>query len=287
MKERLLHIAKTIFRGVGQIMLQENAFTGVLFFIGVLYGSVLMGLMMLFAAGCGTLTAILLKYNKDETARGLYGFSAALVGVALPVFIKHEFLLWFLILTGASTATIIQHFFLKRKIPIFTLPFVGVTWVIIYCIEFYFPNHTIAAATLTSTSNLSTGVIRSYGQVIFQESIVSSIIFFIAVFIQSPLAAFYGAAGALIATLVSENLGAPQQAISMGLFGYNAVLCAITFSGVSSKNIMWAITSVLLSVIISLFLSYHNITQLTFPFVMASFVTISLKNKTSKDHTSE
>lgn len=81
-------VLSTLLKGIGQIMLQENSLTGLLFLIGIFYGSIIMGLAALLAAICGTVTAYLLKYDKTEITQGLYGFSAALVGVAAMLFLK-------------------------------------------------------------------------------------------------------------------------------------------------------------------------------------------------------
>src|SRR5690554_2846821 len=151
--EKSTLFASIILKGLGQIMLQENPITGFLFLIGIFYGSFLMGVAALLATVCGTATALLLKYDKSEIDKGLYGFSAPLVGVALLLFLKPEFLCWLLIIIGSSFATIIQHFFIKRKIPVFTLPFVLVTWVIILFSRIYFsdimltPSSVIASTT--------------------------------------------------------------------------------------------------------------------------------------------
>lgn len=55
-----------VLKGIGQIMLQENALTGLLFLIGITCGSIEMGLGALLATVSGTATAILLKYNKKR-----------------------------------------------------------------------------------------------------------------------------------------------------------------------------------------------------------------------------
>lgn len=57
-----------LLKGLGQIMLQECAYTGLFFLAGIFYGSVTMGLGALLAVICGTLTARLLGYDKKETA---------------------------------------------------------------------------------------------------------------------------------------------------------------------------------------------------------------------------
>ena len=112
-------------------MLQGNAATGLLFLAGITWGSPIMGLAALLSACCGTAAAALLKDDGKAIGQGLYGFSAALVGVALVLLRGHGPLVWAAMVPGAVAAAILQHFFLVRKIPVFTLPFVLVTWVFV------------------------------------------------------------------------------------------------------------------------------------------------------------
>src|SRR5436190_21388459 len=115
-------------KGVGQIMLQNNQWTGILFLAGIFYDSIVMGLAAILAVVVGTVTAKVLKYDQDEINMGLYGFSATLVGVALMFHFQETSIsapiVWGTVVVGAALATIIQHFFISRKIPAFTLPFI-------------------------------------------------------------------------------------------------------------------------------------------------------------------
>nr|HPK05259.1 urea transporter [Bacteroidales bacterium] len=56
-----------VFKGLGQIMLQENIITGLLFLAGIFYGSVFMGFAALLATICGTITAYLFGFDKTNT----------------------------------------------------------------------------------------------------------------------------------------------------------------------------------------------------------------------------
>ena len=76
-------IADAVLRGFGQIMLQENRWTGLLFLIGLLISHWTFGLAALLACLSGTLIAKLLKLDYSNIQAGLYGFSASLVGIAL------------------------------------------------------------------------------------------------------------------------------------------------------------------------------------------------------------
>ncbi len=279
--ERSSSFINQVLNGLGQKMIQQNAVTGFLFLIGIFYGSLLMGLAALLATISGTLTAKILKYDKTEIDKGLYGFSAALTGVAVILFLKPVFFSWMFILIGSMLATIIQQFFIRRKIPVFTLPFVLVTWAILLLARHFFP-HLLPVETsipVALGSDNFTFAIKGFGQVIFQSNVVSGTLFFIAVFISSPIAALYGLAAAVLSAILSLYFSVSVEDIGMGLFSYNAVLCAIVFAGPQRKDSIWVLISVVLSVVISLIMSQYHLTQLTFPFVVASCITLVLKNK--------
>ncbi|MCD1118609.1 urea transporter [Chryseobacterium turcicum] len=276
----IISLVNILLKGIGQIMLQENSLTGFLFLIGIFYGSWTMGVAALLATICGTATAILMKYDQTEIKKGLYGFSAALVGVATLLFLKPLFISWIILIIGAALATVIQHFFIKRKIPVFTLPFVLITWLILFFTNNYGTGLLSESSTaISSPIDYFTVGFKGFGQVIFQDSLISGIIFFIAVFISSPISALYGFVGAVLSAIITFSISAPVADISFGLFSFNAVLCAIVFAGKEIKDFIWAFTAILLSLVISLFMLKFNFTQLTFPFVLASCITLFLKIK--------
>lgn len=273
-------IIKQVFRGIGQIMLQDNAITGLIFLIGIFYGSVFMGLAALLATLCGTITAKTLKYDQTKIDKGLYGFSAALVGVGIILFLKPVFASWLFIVIGSVLATVIQHFFIIRKTPIFTLPFVLVTWLLLFFVGYSFPQ--LAREAIVSAAPASeyfTFPIKGFGQVIFQDNILSGTLFFIAVFISSRVAALYGLAAAILSGILSLCFSVPIEIVGMGLFSYNAVLCAIVFAGTRIKDGVWVLIAVLLSLVINLMMSWYQLIPLTFPFVAASCIAILVKDK--------
>ncbi len=269
-----------VLKGVGQIMLQENRLTGLLFLTGIFLGSTAMGFAALLATACGTITARLLKFDKQATDSGLYGFSAALTGVALMLLFKSHLLIWAFIVAGSAAAAILQNFFMKKDLPVFTFPFVLVTWIVFFSGKYFFP-HIQAKFTeqAVSISDYFTFGIKGFGQVIFQGSVISGLLFFIAVFISSPVAALYGLTASVLSGILALHLSVPATEVSMGLFGFNAVLCAIAFAGNTIKDSIWVIASVLISLGFSLLLTKNNIPQLTFPFVAASFITELTRRK--------
>jgi urea transporter len=270
---------QSVLNGISQIMLQENIITGVLFLVGVSVGSLKLGVGLLAGSVIGNLTALVLKFNTEKIKQGLFGFSSALVGVAVLLFFKINLVSIGFLIIGAIVSSIIQNEFMKRNIPVFTFPFVLITWII------YFTIKKIDANILSQTNSILLNdidkyffIIRGFGQVIFQDNIIIGIIFIIAVFISSSVAAIYGIIGAAISGILSYYF-VPLNDISLGLMSYNAVLCAITFSNKKIIESVWALIAVILSIIFTILMMKNNLMALTFPFVISSCIVLYLKNK--------
>lgn len=281
-KTSFLEITKPFLKGVGQIMLQDNAWTGLFFLAGIFYGSVAMGLAAILSVLIGTYTAKLLRYNEEEINAGMYGFSATLVGVALTCLFESTLIVWFFISIGSALATIVQHFFSVKKIPAYTFPFILVTWIVLLAFH-QFPflaQARVSIADIPLNDKLNV-ILLGYGQVIFQGSSLSGLLFFIGVFINRPIAAIYGVVAAVLGGFIAHLLGEPMQAIYAGLLGYNAVLCAITFSGKKTGDFILAFISVVLAVFIMVWMRTMNLPALTFPFVLATWLALLVKLKRS------
>jgi urea transporter len=88
--------AKMFLRGVGQIMFQDNALTGLLFLVGIAAGAfeenaafaLLMALGGLIGTVLGTITARLLGHDEKQIRDGICGFNATLVGIGMFFYFK-------------------------------------------------------------------------------------------------------------------------------------------------------------------------------------------------------
>lgn len=274
-----------VLKGIGQIMLQENRWTGLLFLIGIFMGSWQCGVAVLLSTAAGTFTAMKLKYDQSEINAGLYGFSAALVGVALAFLFDTTILIWILIILGGALAAIVQHFFIQKKIPVFTFPFIVITWVLVFTLHHltHIPPSALFSAEVISTKyDDFLTCTNGFGEVIFQGGIISGLIFFIAVFISSPIAALYGLAASILGAGLSQMNGEPIKEIHMGLFGFNAVLSAIVFSGFKKTDGLWVLIAVFLTIVIDDFLVDNHCLDavggvFTFPFVAGTWITLLIQ----------
>ena len=275
-------IADAVFRGIGQIMLQENRWTGLFFLIGIFIGNWQYGIATLLAATTATLTARILKYDYSEIQAGLYGFSAALVGVVLIFFFDATIITYMLVIVGSIAACIIQHFFITKKIPVYTFPFIIISWGIIFLVRYFNWSEPSIIETelinITPYEYLFVGT-NGFGQVIFQAGIFSGIILFIGVLINDHIAALYALVASIVGAYIAKWVGMPISDIYVGLFGFNALLSAIVFSGVQKADSVWVGVAVLFTVSIHIILVNSKLLHavggvLTFPFVLGTWLTI-------------
>lgn len=271
--------ASPVLRGIGQIMLQNSTVTGTLLLLGICYGSITMGIAALLGASFGTATARLLKIPRTLINDGLFGFNAALTGVALILYFKPGLTLWGLIIVGAAVSSLIQCLFVKYKLALYTLPFVLTTWILLLATNYFFPGAQLQPALPEIQHGESFEfIIRGYGQVIFQNSLIAGVLFFVGVFFNAPIAALYGVVGGVLAAVISYYFDAQPQDIANGIFSFNAVLCAIALSGEKVIDGFWVLCACILSLCCSLILYRIGIPQLTFPFVAATVAVSSVKD---------
>ena len=278
------NFTKSIFRGIGQVMLQKNAITGLLFLIGIFYASWLMGIGALMGVFVGTITALILKYEEKDILNGIYGFNGTLVGIALLFFFNPTILLFLLLTIAVVVSTIVMHFMYKNNLSPYTFPFVITTWVFIFLIKILNITPAAISGVLNFTNiDIFSGISLGFSQVMFQASIITGILFFIAILINSRIAAFYALLGSTIG-LLTGLLFFPSSInlINLGIFGFNGVLCGIAFSDKKWIYSIFAIISIILSVGIVYGFITLNLIALTAPFVFASWITMFAKNKIQK-----
>ncbi|WP_165023631.1 urea transporter [Dysgonomonas sp. ZJ279] len=282
MKTDKVYFWDPYLKGVGQIMLQSNVLTGLLFLIGILINSPVMALAALVAVTVGTLTAKLLKFDEENINSGLYGFNATLVGVALIVFFEATLLIWIAIVVLSAVSALIMNFFIQKKIPVFTFPFIILTWIALFIFHSVTPVPDAPADYLTEIVEYTPFSLMNYGlgfgEVIFQGSLLSGVIFFIAVYVSSPTAALYGLFGALFGVLVAILLKDRIEDVKMGMFSFNAVLCSIVFSGPKKINGLYVVIAVILSGITEEIMLRCDLPVLTFPFVFGTWLTLIIRD---------
>lgn len=269
----------TVLRGIGQIMLQESAWTGLLFLIAIAYDSMIMGFAALISAIIGTATAKALKFKDEYIEAGLYGFNATLIGVGLIFIFESSLLVWICVIGGSIISTLLMEFSIRKKVPFFTFPFILVTVVAILVMDHFSlaaHNKIEAVEEMIELQNFNVAA-HAYSEVIFKGTIAAGMIFFVGVFVNNPTAALYGFVGALIAGVIA-NLGHNSaDLINDGMFSFNAVLCGIACSGIKPRDGVYVLLSVVIATYFDIFMMNHGWITLTFPFVLSMWIIVPLK----------
>ena len=272
-------IVQTVLKGIGQIMLQDSAWTGLLFLIAISYDSILMGVAALASTIIGTATAKVLKFEDANIKAGLYGFNATLIGVGLIFFFESSLLIWACIILGSMVSTLLMEFSIRKKIPFFTFPFIVVTVIAILVMDHFSlaaHNKIEAVEEMMELQDFNVAA-HAYSEIIFKGTIVAGLLFFVGVFLNNPTAALYGFVAAVFAGAIAHYGHNSERLIDDGMFSFNAVLCGIALSGDKPRDGLYVLISVVIATYFDIFMMHNGWITLTFPFVLSMWVVVPLK----------
>lgn len=239
----VLDFGNALLRSIGQVMLQNNRYAGLLFLLGVAWSAPLLALAMLLGAVVSTLMAVLLAVPRAQVRDGLFGFNGALVGIALLVFLQPTVLTWGCMLVAAALSTVAMAALMKLlstwNIPALTAPFVLVSWCFFLAtasLGRLQPTGLLPAAVLpaaaavegvVNVATVAAGLFNGVAQVFFQQSVVTGLVLTLGLLVSSWRAGVAALGGSMLGVLVAWGLGAAEPAIAAGIFGFNGVLVAI------------------------------------------------------------
>jgi urea transporter len=268
-------------RGIGQVMFQNNALSGLLMLIGIFLNSWQMGVLAVSGNIISTLTAHFSGYGRDDIKNGLYGFNGTLVGIAVGVFMELSIGSLLLMAVASCVSTWISRLFsFQRSLPGFTAPFILSVWMLLgFCIWIMPDILLVSDAVNDTTQGINYFQTFSFGigQVMFQGNIWTGLLFLAGILVNSRTAAFYTVIGALLPLPLAILLGIDAETLNMGLMGYNGVLCAIALGDRALKSLVWASCSVLLSTLLQIIGMNLEITTLTAPFVVSVWVIMGIQ----------
>ena len=272
-------------RGIGQVMFQNNALSGLLMLIGIFLNSWEMGMLAVSGNIISTLTAYFSGYGRDDIKNGLYGFNGTLVGIAVGVFMELSLGSLLLMAVASCISTWIARLFnLQHSLPGFTAPFILSVWGLLGICTWIMPDILLVSDAVNDTTqgiNYFQTFSFGIGQVMFQGNIWTGLLFLVGILVNSRTAAFYTVIGALLPIPFAVLLGIDAETLNMGLMGYNGVLCAIALGDKTLKGLVWASCSVLLSVILQVIGMNLGITTLTAPFVVSVWIIMGIQKLVS------
>lgn len=267
-----------------QIILQKNRLTGFLFIVGIGVNSPLMLLGASIAILSALVIAKLLDYDADAINSGLYGFNAALAGIATLFFLPVSLFSFSLVAFAGGLSSVIMHFIMHRhpKLPALTAPFVISTWLVLLIIE-TFSLSVLAISPIVTNSGEFHIVMRGIGQIMFQGYWLSGVFITVGLIIHSYKAAACVVIGSVGGMLIARSLNFSEDIIVMGLYGFNASLTAIGLSDRYVKNQWVMFIGIVLSVLFTWAFNQSEISGLTAPFVLAMWVIIFFVKGESND----
>ncbi|MEG0993144.1 MAG: urea transporter [Bacteroidales bacterium] len=292
---------KVLLRGSGQVMFQNNAWTGLLFLCGIFWGAYEEG-QPLVAWGSvvglivSTLTGYLLALPRGDGREGLWGFNGILVGCGFMTFLGSTFLTWFGLIICAALSTFVRTGFnnvmAPWKVNSLTFPFVFTTWFFLMAARVMkgLPPSFMASPHLpgdfSETISLQFGDLVIYwlkgiSQVFLINSWVTGIFFLVALFVSNKWAAFWAAFASALSLFFILIFKGPGSDIANGLYGFSAVLTGIALGTVFYQAnhraaFVWCIAGIIITVFIqaamNVFLTPIGLPTLTGPFCVATWL---------------
>ena len=269
-------------RGIGQVMFQNNALSGLLMLTGIFLNSWQMGILAVCGNIISTLTAHFSGYKYDDIKNGLYGFNGTLVGIAVGVFLQLSVGSLIMLIIASALSTWITYFFSQQRLlPGFTAPFILAVWGMLGVCNWLIPDLLSVSDTVIDTTqniNYFQTFCLGIGQVMFQgNTVLAGLFFFIGILINSRKASLYTILGALLPIPLAILLEVDATDLNAGLMGYNGVLCAIALGGTGWESGVWAGCSVLLSTVLQILGMSLGITTLTAPFVISVWIILMIQ----------
>lgn len=274
-----VNFLKIVLRGLGQVMFQGHAGTGLLFLIGIAVASPLMMAGAVIGMIIGPMVAFLARFDRQEIEEGIHGFNPSLVGIATIFFLKPEVLTWVLLVVGCVAATFLTYLMRRfLKFQTYTVPFILVTWLILIVA------HGIAGTMIDvmpapaehTPVGFVTEVLRGSAEVMFGANVITGILFLAGIMLSNWRHGVLALLGLIIGTLLAIYHNDPAEAIHLGLYGFNAMLAPIAIF-LWRKSLLIAILAAIISVpLTEFFPSWLGIPGLTAPFVAAAWIVIAV-----------
>ena len=253
-ESKILRFIDINLRGAGQVMFQNNPWSGALFLAALGWGSFAAGVPHVAIGGlsalvAATLTRSCLRADETSLRSGLHCYNAILTGLALTYFLGPGILVWAYAVLGGVVSAIAMlgpvNAVKPWSVPAHTYPFVLTTWILLLATHGFSglsgvalpssnvvtPLDPVASDPLKVVDFLD-GVFHSISQVFFKGNAVSAILLVAGLGVNSLAAAAFAVGGAVLAVIAAHLFGVESELITSGLQGFSPVLTTIALGTV-------------------------------------------------------
>lgn len=291
---RFFSLLTATLKGISQVLLIENALSGLIMLLAITFFSYQLGIIALLSAFIGTIIGKVGGAEEQTINQGLFGYNSVLAGMALSLFLTGPYN-WIIALVGAAVTAILtaamMHVMKNTGIPVLTFPYIILTWFTLltsYHLETFHlssdltPQHlSFQQMDITERIDWPRVPLNEIGQIFFIHSALPGILLFIAVFWAGWKLGLYAVLGSACALLTSYLLGGDHNLINLGLYGYNAILTilavAIVFKTGQNRfapisGIIAACLTVPIIASVTAWLLPYGLPALTIPFVLCTWL---------------
>ncbi|MCD8826722.1 urea transporter [Staphylococcus gallinarum] len=287
-----MNTVKILLRNISQVLLLENAITGLCILVGLFIGNWKVGLMALLGSIIALLLAKWTNYSEAEIEAGLAGFNPVLTAIALTLFLVPKWYSLVIVLLAViitmPIGSAVREYFKPFGIPMLTIPYVFVSWLILLMsFQFKFVNANVhilpnKVQEITFSGNSVEGLqafFTGFSEVFLLNHVITGFLILVGIFIASRRAAVYVIFANLIGLGAVSLLGANHDQINDGLFAYNVVLTVLAL-GIAFRTIISRTMSIVLGLLLTIILHAGMTTLLTpfglpvftLPFIIATWI---------------
>ena len=289
----VLNLFSASLKGISQVLLIENAITGLIVLVAISLYSVPLSIMAFTSSFIGTVTAKIGGADEKLISQGLFSFNSTLSGLAMALFLEGDHR-WIIALFSAVIATIFTagmvHITKPFDVPSLTFPYIILTWFLLtasHRLQFFEASNSLVPQGLTywqlditGPVDLISGFTKSIGQIYFLDHIWAGLLILAGIFFASRRLGMLAIYATIISLLAAYYLGSEHSLMSSGLYGYNAVLTIFAVSDVfhSKKKLiplsglLAAVISVLITASLDSFLLPYGLPPLTMPFILSTWL---------------
>jgi urea transporter len=297
--DKILTFFQGVLRSYSQIFFSESYWFA-LPLIMVSFFDISAGFSGLLSVLTANLAASLLKFDKQTTVKGFYGFNSLLVGLGLGYYYELTLIMIVIaIFSGFLTLLItitLQGFLGKYYLPYLSIPFVLSIWIVfsaggmlsgthdnqsgVYILNrlFTIGGHPLVNLHQWWVGNITSNFLNSYflslGAIFFQFNVFAGIVISIALIFYSRIAFLLSLLGYGVAYMAYSFFGMDMNQLGYSYIGFNFILGAIAIGGYfyipSKQSFFWAfaMTPIIAIVAAGMFilLKPFNLTLLSLPF---------------------